>query len=117
MFQKEEARFRGVKPGFRRLFSMVARWMSHLPRCLTSLHWASGSIKKKPGGVTQPGFEQMKKHQTRNDRGSLFFGEIVCRNGEMNIASVTIAGASIDSSVRLRATALPKRIVAVPCSS
>jgi hypothetical protein len=29
--------------------------MSHLPRCLTSLHWSRGSIKKKPGGVTQPG--------------------------------------------------------------
>jgi hypothetical protein len=34
------------------------------------------------------------------------FGEIVCRNGEMNIAGVTIAGASIDPNVRLRATAV-----------
>ena len=35
----------------------------------------------------------------------LFFGETGCRNSEVNIAGVTIADASIDLSVRLKATA------------
>src|SRR5215467_8708994 len=35
----------------------------------------------------------------------LFFGRNECRIGEMNIAGVTIAGASIGLSVRLRAIA------------
>jgi hypothetical protein len=40
-------------------------------------------------------------------RGPFSFGETGCRNGEMNIAGVTIAGASIGLSVRLKATAAP----------
>jgi len=39
-------------------------------------------------------------------RGLFFFGETKCRIGEMNIASVTIAGASIGLSVRLKAIAV-----------
>jgi hypothetical protein len=37
-------------------------------------------------------------------RGAFSFGETGCRNGEMNIAGVTIAGANIDLNVKLRAT-------------
>jgi hypothetical protein len=35
---------------------------------------------------------------------AFYFGETECRNGEMNIAGVTIAGAIIDLSARRRAT-------------
>jgi hypothetical protein len=78
--------------------------------------------RTSPVGQTKPGFEELECAAVRGSgntallinhcrpfrpvRGPFSFGETECRIGEMNIAGVTIAGASIGLSVRVKAIAV-----------
>jgi hypothetical protein len=78
--------------------------------------------RTSPVGQTKPGFEELECAAVRGSgntallinhcrpfrpvRGPFSFGETECRIGEMNIAGVTIARASIGLGVRLKAIAV-----------